>query len=51
MNPELADQLVQDKKLADLFEGLMKDRPGWNPNELARWLIVLKHEMEYRDLW
>jgi Asp-tRNA(Asn)/Glu-tRNA(Gln) amidotransferase B subunit len=50
MNPELAEQIVQDKKLADLFEGLIKDCPGWNPDELARWLLILRREMEYRDM-
>jgi Asp-tRNA(Asn)/Glu-tRNA(Gln) amidotransferase B subunit len=50
MNPELADQIVQDKELADVFERLMHDCPDWNPDELARWLIILKHELEYRGM-
>jgi Asp-tRNA(Asn)/Glu-tRNA(Gln) amidotransferase B subunit len=50
MNPELAEQIVQDKKLADLFEGLMKDCPDWNPDKLAWWLLILRRELEYRDM-
>jgi hypothetical protein len=51
MNPELAEQLTKDKTLADLFEWYIHCIPDMPPEELARWLIILKHEMEYRNLW
>ena len=51
MNPELAEQLTKDKTLADLFEWYINCFPYMHTEELERWLIIMKHEMEYRNLW
>jgi Asp-tRNA(Asn)/Glu-tRNA(Gln) amidotransferase B subunit len=50
MNPELAEQLVQDKKLADLFEQIMKEYPDLDPDHAAEWVIKIKQEAMYRKL-
>jgi hypothetical protein len=49
MNPELAEQLVMHKDYADLFEEWMKQFPFLDPDDTARWVLIIKREIGYRN--
>jgi len=49
MNPLLVEQLIMHKDYADLFESWMKQFPFLDPDDTARWVLIIKREIDYRN--